>query len=157
MRRGIKVTVRTVRHREVTRFAMVTQQAASEPGHTVGPVAPVCRSRAGCLLGVVMDHPLCISCGFLGCTAASPVGPAPPTGHIPGLLLMMDAADECCPGEIKDYLEGQTWDRRAPGRVRTEFPRLLWRNALFPLLLAHHEHRADSNRHWSHHSGTDVS
>lgn len=64
-------------HREVERFTTVTQQAASEPGQTVGPDAHlralVCRSGAGLHLDAVVDFPLCISCGFLGCMAASPL------------------------------------------------------------------------------------
>lgn len=58
-----------------------------------------------------MDFLLCLSCAFWACLT---LGPAHPTGCIPGLLLTMDVAGERCRGEIKEHPEVQTGGDRWP-------------------------------------------
>lgn len=87
------VTVRMVTHREVKRSPRVTQQEALELEQAVAlipstPLSSPARRVQGWLSGPAL-------------------GPAHPTGHIPGPLLMMDVASECCQGEIREHLEEQ--------------------------------------------------
>lgn len=95
-----------------------------------------------------MDFPPCTSYGFLGLCGCLMFGPAHPTGCIPGPLLMMDVAGECCRGEIRVPSRagrGQV----GPSGVGMEVAKLLWGNAPLASLLAHRGRHAYSNQRWN--------
>lgn len=122
------------------RFPVDTQQAASEPGQPGSPAAQPRALAAGLgpgrpLLEVVTGVPLCMSCGFLGCTAASPSPSSSNRSH------SWAASDEGRSTRVLlSTLEGTLEGTPGTGGPLGGGPkalRLLWRSALHSLSPAH--------------------